>query len=238
MISVICVSNNMNVLNEMLKKSLQNQSESYELVVLENSNHEYSSAASALNRGAQKAIGDILVFAHQDISFDDQDFLKKIRLYLNDLPNNSLVGLAGIADEKGVVSNLKQGPNHALAGPIQINKPFEVQTLDEVLIACKKNTFNLIKFDDKVCDDWHLYGVDFSLTSIALGHKNYVLPLEIFHKSSGKISLGYALTLNKVINKHRREVPYIYTTCGVSKTSYLRSKQYVLGLIWDHVIKG
>lgn len=238
MISIICVSNNNQVLNEMLIKSCEIQSESYELIVLENTKGEYKSAASALNAGALKAKGDILVFAHQDISFDDKDFFKKIKKYLNELPTNSNVGLAGIKDKSGVITNLKQGLEYKLAGSIQINEVTEVQTLDEVLIASHSNTFNQIKFDEKVCDDWHLYGVDYSLTSLSKGFKNYVLPLEIFHKSSGKISLGYALTLNKVISKHRLEVPFIYTTCGVSKTSFLRSKQYILGLIWDHVIKG
>lgn len=238
MISVICVSNNHDVLNEMLGKSLKGQSEAYELIVLENSSNTYKSAASALNEGARMARGDLFVFAHQDITFNDCDFLKNIKLSLINLPKNSVVGLAGIKDKEGVITNLKQGPLKQLGGPIQISQATQVQTLDEVFIACDKETFNGIKFDEKCCDDWHLYGVDFSLTSYERGFHNYVLPYETYHKSSGKISLGYALTLNKVIQKHRKSFPFIYTTCGVSKTSFLRSKQYILGLIWDHVIKG
>ncbi len=53
MISVICVSNKPELLNQMLKKSLEKQNEAYELIVLEGSQERYASAASALNTGAR-----------------------------------------------------------------------------------------------------------------------------------------------------------------------------------------
>ena len=117
MISVICVSNNLEVLNKMLKPSLEKQSETYELIVLDNRQNEYSSAAKALNAGAIKAIGEMLVFAHQDISFDST-LLTNIKNDLAHLPLNSIVGLAGVKDKSGVITNLKQGPEKKNGGDI------------------------------------------------------------------------------------------------------------------------
>lgn len=221
----------------MLEASLKKQVLSYEYILIDNTKNIFSSAAKALNHGAQQAKGDILIFAHQDILFEDAHFLGKIEDALKSLPTGSLIGLAGVNDSKGVYTNIKQGPKHENAGTHELTDIIEVQTLDEVLIACHKETFNVLKFDEKTCDNWHLYGVDLSLSNLCKGNHSFVLPLTLYHLSSGKISLGYALTLFKVVRKHRRQVPYIYTTCSTVKTSRLRSYQYVIGLIWDHVIK-
>lgn len=219
----------------MLGESLSHQTVPYEWILIDNTNHQFRSAASALNHGAQQAKGDIVVFAHQDIRFDTR-FLETLSRYLNELPN-SLVGVAGSKENLEVVTNIKQGPNHENAGTQTLYEPTEVQTLDEVLIACKKEIFTKLQFDEKTCNDWHLYGVDLCLSAYVLGIPSIVVPMEIYHLSSGKISLGYALTLFKVLLKHRKNFPFIYTSCGTSKTSLYRSVQYVSGLIWDHVIK-
>lgn len=234
MISIICCSNNLTIYEGMLLKSLEKQKTDFEIILIDNTKGEYHSAASALNAGAKKAKGEYLAFMHQDISFSNPDFLDNLISYIKKF--NAVVGVAGIESTKGVVTNLRQGTDKKYGGEVQLDIPMKVQTLDEVLIACYKEVFNQIKFDEKTCDDWHLYGVDFCLSSQEKGIASYVIPDEIYHKSSGKISLGYALTFYKVLNKHRKSFDKIYTTCAVSSTKRLRSAQYILGLIWDHVI--
>lgn len=219
----------------MLGESLIQQTVPYEWILLDNTNHQFKSAASALNYGATQAKGDIFVFAHQDIQFDSH-FLGNLVHYFNEMPN-TLIGVAGSKEKLEVLSNIKQGPNHDNAGTQTLDKPTAVQTLDEVLIACTKETFSTLQFDEKTCNDWHLYGVDLSLSAHILGIPSWVVPLELYHLSSGRISLGYALTLFRVLLKHRKHYPFIYTSCGTTKTSLYRSVQYVTGLVWDHVIK-
>ena len=68
-ISVICVYNDKQRMNEQLKKTLSDQACTYDFVPVNNVNNQFKSAAEALNFGALKAKGDILVFAHQDIIF-------------------------------------------------------------------------------------------------------------------------------------------------------------------------
>lgn len=235
MISIICCSNNLTTYKEMLLKSLETQDTEYEIILVDNTEGKFRSAASALNYGALNAKGDYLAFIHQDIYFSDSNFLNNLINYIKQL--NGIVGVAGILNSEGVITNLRQGNDEDLGGEVQLENPVKVQTLDEVLIACHRLVFHKVKFDEETCDDWHLYGVDFCLTAKELGIDSYVIPDVIFHKSSGKISLGYALSFRKVIKKHRDSFEKIYTTCAVSSTKRLRSTQYIIGLIWDHFIK-
>jgi len=236
MISVICCVSNKQVYQDMLKKSLDLQKADFEFILVDNTERAFSSAASALNYGASLASGDIFVFAHQDIYFTDERFLQKIEQALSS--STVMIGVAGIKDETGVVSNLSQGPNNVDGGDIKIQSPIEVQTLDEVLIALRRDVFVNVKFDDKTCDDWHLYAVDLSLTLKHKGITSLVLPLSLYHKSSGKISFGYIQSLIKVVMKHRKAYQRIYTTCTIVPTSRLRFIQYIVRLYWDHVIVG
>jgi len=65
-----------------------------------------------------------------------------------------------------------------------------------------------------VCDDWHLYAVDYSLSAAKLGFDVYILPTSIYHASTGaSISGRYYSTLGRLLEKHR-DAGWIYTTCG------------------------
>ena len=59
-ISVICVYNDKQRMNEQLKKTLSDQACTYDFVPVNNVNNQFKSAAEALNFGALKAKGDIL----------------------------------------------------------------------------------------------------------------------------------------------------------------------------------
>ena len=69
LISIICVFNDKNILEENLINSLEYQNEEYELILLDNRTNKFSSAAEALNFGANQAKGDLFIFSHQDIKF-------------------------------------------------------------------------------------------------------------------------------------------------------------------------
>lgn len=53
-----------------------------------------------------KSIGDILVFIHQDIAFENREFEKRIVQELTDNPNQ-ILGFAGMTEQGIVVSNLR-----------------------------------------------------------------------------------------------------------------------------------
>lgn len=63
--------------------------------------------------------------------------------------------------------------------------------------------------------------MDYCLSIKKLGFDSYVLPVFVYHKSSGySISAKYFSTLKKVLKKHKNEHHKIYTTVGNWSTRY------------------
>ena len=234
MISIICVYNNGKILNDYLLKSLKNQTVKFELIALDNTEGKYKSAAEALNHGENKAKGKYILFVHQDVDLSSNSWLEEVEKVLDKLPNLGIAGVAGSSENrKGVITNVKHDTSPRLAGEIYIQKPTKVQTLDECLVIIPKSVFDTLRFDEEVCDNWHLYAVDYCLSARKLGFDVYVLPMFIYHKSPyiskslfqiilsmGSLPKGYYQTLNKVLKKHKNYVRQVYTTCGNWSTSY------------------
>jgi hypothetical protein len=223
---VVSVYNNKEILDEYLIKSLEEQSVDYDLILIDNTQGEFKSAASALNSGGEKAAGCYIVFVHQDVSFDSE-FLEDLETLLDNIKNLGIAGLAGVsAETPGVISNILQGKSKDLVGKNRIETPTLVQTLDECLIVIPKTVFDTLKFDQVTCDDWHLYGVDYSLSITSQGYDSYVLPLSIHHRSPGySMSAGYDVTMKKLLKKHRQNYKMVYTTLGNYNTSLPLSLQ-------------
>lgn len=232
--------NNKKILNEWLLKSLEKQTSKYELILLDNTTGQFESASNALNRGGKKAKGEYIMFVHQDVELSSVSWLKDAEKNLEFIPNLGIAGVAGMS-EKGNTPK-ERGRNVIKSGgriwewgnPIQ--KPEPVQTLDECLVIIPKSVFNLLQFDEKVCNDWHLYAVDYCLSARESGRLIYAIPMFINHKSTGAstypkicfqsiLSLGsypkgYYQTLEKVLRKHKNYFKRIYTTCKDWRTSY------------------
>jgi hypothetical protein len=222
MISVICVYNDRTILDNYLLKSINGQTSDHELILLDNTSKSFKSATEALNKGGRDAKGEYLMFVHQDVCLPSEDWLKVVESRLALLPN---LGIAGVAGARGtnryVVTNMEHGDPPRLAGNVQITEPDKVQTLDECLILIPRSVFCELEFDEKTCDDWHLYAVDYSLSVGMLGYDVYVIPDCAYHRSSGySLSWGYYRVLRKVVKKHQNAYPIIYTTSGNWATSY------------------
>jgi len=244
MISIVCVYNDDKTVRELLLKSLEKQTVPYELIKIDNTDNHFASAAEALNYGGDRAKGDYIMFVHQDVSLLSDTWLAEAENILNGLPGLGIAGVAGAADERGVIGNLEQGvlPKRAWSTPIK--SPERVQTLDECLVIVPKKMFDGMQFDAKTCNGWHLYAVDYCLSCLEAGHNAYALPLETYHRSDGmsigngprasiilKLGLSYTAyprdyyrVLKAVLHKHK-EAGSIYTTCGIWKTGYPLSLQ-------------
>ncbi len=221
MISIICIYNNNSSLENYLLKSLENQSIYHESILIDNTQNRFKSAAEALNYASEKAKGEYLMFVHQDFELDSDKWLDEAEKTLNILPDLGIAGVAGKYD-RNCISNIKTGYPPILAGPIQIKEPKKVQTVDECLIIIPKKIFDEIQFDEVVCDNWHLYATDYCLMAKKAGYDVYVLPMEGYHSSPGySFSEGdYYSTLRKLVDKHKNEYKWIYTTTGSWSTVY------------------
>ena len=67
MISIVCVYNNERLLADFLLDSLSRQTVHYELITIDNTENQFTSAVQALNCGGRKARGKYIMFVHQDI---------------------------------------------------------------------------------------------------------------------------------------------------------------------------
>ena len=222
MISVICVYNNKKILENCLLKSIKNQTTKVELILLDNRERRFKSAAEALNYGGEQAKGKYLIFVHQDMIFNSHQWTEKVERMLDKLPNFGVVGVAGKCENtKSVITNIEHGIPKQAAGEIHIKKPEKVQTVDECLIIIPKTVFGILQFDEKVCSDWHLYAVDYCLSIKKLGFDSYVIPIFAYHKSLGRsMSKKYFIILKKILKKHKNCYKMIYTTVGNWSTVY------------------
>jgi hypothetical protein len=214
----------------------------------------FRSAAEALNYGANQANGKYIMFVHHDVDLCYDSWLLDAENILDGIGKFGVAGVAGMSEngrtlaERGrnIITNHE---DHRVwdFGHL-IERPEIVQTLDGCLIIVPKSVFKSLKFDEKTCDNWHLYDVDYCLSCKELGYEVYVIPLSIYHRSTGAWhnptrmdiikSLGplpkaYYKTLSRVTKKHKRYTKHIYATCGDWRTY-----EPVMWQRIEHLLKG
>ncbi len=216
MIAIVCIYNNKKMLDETLLKSLQGQTARFELIALDNSDSRFASAAQALNYGARqiKADSNYIMFAHQDINICSASWLEDVEKMLDALPNLGVAGVAGNSEkENRLITNITHGTPPRNDG-YELHQPVSAMTVDECCAIIPADVFKRHRFNEEVCDDWHLYVVEYCLRVKATGLDVYVLPAELHHLSMGSLNAGYFKTLKKVLQEYRTAYPKIYTSCG------------------------
>lgn len=220
--SIICVSHRPDVLKGWLLPSLASQTASHELIVVDQAVEKHRSCAAALNAGAARAAGQYFLFVHHDVAWDSPTFLDELAMWLERLSPFGIAGVAGSALKarfpyRTYENAVMEGDPGRLFGR-PLDGPLRVQTVDELLLVVPRDLFRRMPFDVLVCDDWHLYGVDYSLSVARMGLDVWVVPLIVRHRSSGKINAGYYRSLGKVCRKHRSYVRRICSTVGTWDT--------------------
>lgn len=236
MISIVCVYNDKHVLDNWLLKSLKTQTSANEFIPVDNNVMRFKSAAQALNYGGKKAAGKYIMFAHQDMDLLSSSFIGDAEDMLDRISNMGIAGIIGMswkgADHKSRFRNVileHEKPVTPLGIPI--DSPEEVQTVDECLFFIPREVFEKHQFDERTCDNWHFYAVDYCLSIKTAGYNVFVLPLKAHHRSQGfsiKFNNGikslrylqeFSGCLEKILKKHRKDYNYIYTTNGDYKTN-------------------
>ena len=241
MISIVCVYNNQRLLADFLLDSLSRQTIPYELITIDNTENKFTSAAQALNCGGRKARGKYIMFVHQDIRLCSTGWLRDAERMLGSLPNLGVVGIAGRREGSCILANLTNGTPPTAVGTQIGAEPVAVQTLDECLTIVPRDVLNVLQFDEITCDGWHLYAVEYCVSSTLLGFALYVLPFHTYHASQGTSSTPtepvdrlisrcpmtvpaflpkeYYVALKKVIKKHKNNVSKIHTVFWSWNTS-------------------
>lgn len=214
MLSIICVYNNKEILNEYLLASISEQIfKDYEIILVDSLKMNFKSAAKALNYGVSLAKGDIFVFAHQDVKFLNKDILSKINEYAQTF-QFGIGGVAGrINNSKGTISSIKMGKEFVDGGIENIKEVTEVDTLDECLFFIKRKEF--LGFDEDLGNTYHLFATDYCYKAKLHNQKVFLFPLDIYHLSKGdSMNESYFETLYKIGKKYRKQVKYLHTTCA------------------------
>jgi GT2 family glycosyltransferase len=239
MFSIVCVYNDKDVFSRSLLKSLQAQTAKFELIALDNSSGAFSSAAGALNHGTGqiRAESKYIMFAHQDISFSSKTWLQDIESMLHALPNLGIAGVAGNSKKANkLISNITHGmpPRH---DGYNLQEPVTAMTVDECCAIVPRDVFRKHQFDDILCNNWHLYVVEYCLRVLTLGYGVFVLPVDLHHGSTGNMDQSYFKILKKVLERYKTTYPKIYTSCGswdtATPVTLQRISYFVKKLFYD-----
>lgn len=237
MFSVVCVYNNPKILNKYLLPNLELQENSYQLILLDNTQHQYKSAAEALNQGAKQATNEYIMFVHQDMDLSSSSWLREVEEVIESLPEVGVVGVVGTRGQ-GNPSNMQHGQPPKPAGTRQLDHPERVETVDECLAITPRELFEKFQFDPEVCSGWHFYMADYCLTLKKKGYQNYVIPQYCYHRSEGTpFTPDYYATLRKLIKKHRDKYKRINTTTGNWDTRYPLSLQILYDKVYRYLIR-
>ena len=170
----------------------------------------------AYNRGAEKAQYDFLLFLHEDVLFETQDW-GRILMNLLNTENIGCIGIAGADYIPEVPIGWWMIKNHCYSHITHANLINQkvhkftfssnsglkkVNFIDGVFIACPKKNWLSIKFDERL-KGYHAYDISFSLhTNVYF--ENYITNLiSMKHFSQGKPSKEWleSLIQNRLNNR-------------------------------------
>lgn len=221
---IITVFNNIELYEQMKASVLETKNDVFvEFYGIDNTTNKYSSAASAYNEAIKNICNedDILLFCHQDLIFKSNTINMFYNLCTSDA--NTVFGAAGATECKRYYNKPKKKVRVVTTindlSEMEKSEIIEVFTIDELLIVGKAKIFKDIMFDEKTCDDWHLYVADFCLQCHIKGYGVKVLGCDLIHLSAGIINKAFRRAEKRLARKYAGVYPIINYTCGSAYTN-------------------
>ena len=182
--------------------------------------HDARSLAEGYNRGIAQAKGETLILSHDDIEILTLDFAARVEQHLN---NFALIGIAGTTRlTEGrwaaagdpyvyslISSPLPDGSGFGTmllgGGPLVVS---EIQALDGVFMAMRREVATATGFDATVFDHFHHYDLDFSFRAFRAGRRLAVCrDLVLIHESTGRYDAIWDEYKRRFEAKHREHLP-------------------------------
>ena len=219
-VTIICCYNDLKQYSVFLK-SLTSQNLDFELIGIDNTNNKYKSCSEAFNKHILKVTTPYVIFSHQDIEFIDNNNLAEFVACIKRININDILGVAGRKEKGGtVITNIVQGNDKQYAGGKRIKVLTKCETIDECFFGGYTKNFRDHPFDEKVCNNWHLYAVDRCLNARKMKNNVYICPIYIIHKSKGKMNYIYNKQFYLLSKKYSKEISYLNTTCAYASTRF------------------
>ena len=226
-IAIVSVFNNLELVEQMIStaKETCGQYKCQFFAIDNRDNKRFSSAAAAYNSFLDNMPDvDVIIFCHQDILFL-KDTIKNIYSLCEAQPN-TLFGSAGVlnhrVDKGRIISSMSMIQEGWCYTTLKKGTTQDVFALDECLICGNRELFTNLRFDEDVCDGWHLYAVELSLQCQVKGLKVKVFDADIVHLSGGVQGKDFYSCEKKLARKYRKYYPLINYTCGWTYTDPLR----------------
>ena len=243
-ITVVCCWNNEKVYNDFVE-TLKAQSCPCEIIGIDNrGNKGFTSCAAAYNSVIRQVNTKYVLYSHQDILLNDIHALEKFVSYLERTEQNDILGAAGVRFDSpegfSNVTHIKNKTGEIVHGTTHFPEGgmMECDTVDECFFGGHTEHFRQYPFDEKVCNNWHLYAADVCLQTKALcGGKVWCCDVPLFHLSSGTIGPVFIYGFYKLCRKYADYFPLIRTTCYSLRTDFA----YLLPrfvYLWSHSMTG
>ena len=106
----------------------------------------------------------------------------------------------------------------------------ECDTVDECFFGGHTEHFKEYRFDEEVCDDWHLYAAESCLKTKSkdVNGRVFACEVELIHLSSGNYSPLLYTGFYRLCRKYASEYPVIKTCCLCSRTDSLHLTYYCM----------
>lgn len=173
------------------------------------------SLADGYNRGLRAAIGEHVIFSHDDIEIISPDLAGRLQDHLSRF---DIVGVAG--------TSLLGHPRWLQAGPPylhgQVAHPLPeggytvdiygasrrvfggIQALDGLFMAMRRDVLAKLTFDDATFDGFHVYDVDFTFRAHLAGYKLAVAcDIQVLHQSAGQYDKTWEIHARRFLQKHQ-----------------------------------
>lgn len=190
--------------------------EPHEIIIIQDA----ISLAEAYNRGLNQAKGDIFVLSHDDIEFlQPSTWLSKIKGHLSSF---DLIGLAGTTklispawaqagppNTFGQVAEINSNgePYRVLIFGIPLSVVPDIQAVDGLFMAFKKDVAAKIRFDEKSFSGFHCYDIDFSFSAYKAGFRlGVAIDIPVLHASQGKFDEQWQIYAERLYTKHSADL--------------------------------
>ena len=212
-VSIVCVSNNPLVLDDCLIRSVDTHrptAPKTELIVVQNSQKQFSTAGAALNHGVSLAHNDVCVFVHQDVYLHSLVRLEEAAAALLNDTAIGLLGALGITANGNLRGRIRD--RVVLLG--RATEGFvEVDSLDEVLFMARRDQLLQAPLSEDPNLAWHAYAVEYGARMRRVGKQVVAGHVPLTHNS-------LTVNLDRLSEAHTHvgllypdQLP-IKTTCG------------------------
>jgi len=218
----------------------------YELVVIDNSNNDYS-IFSAYNRGVSLSKYSSLCFVHEDVAFVTPNWGLKVLDHLQ-TPEIGFIGVAGgravlrvpydwssFESMRNIINSHYSKNNQCIdektlrpSNPQNIKE--ECLVLDGVFLCVNKALFSKISFDEQI-GGFHCYDLDICLQAAKNKYQNYMIfDIDIKHFSLGNFDKSYIEAILLFHRKWNAYLPFFdlsYNEDFINKVLYKAEKKTI-----------